>query len=251
MIRKIVQIDNDKCNGCGLCVPSCAEGAITIVNGKAVLAADNLCDGLGACLGDCPQDAIRIIERDADEFDEAAVEGHLKSIGREPHAEPHHAPAHHAPAAPAHHAGGGCPGSMARSFTREESADVPAAGQAPSELRQWPVQLHLVPPTAPYFRNADILVAADCVAFALGSFHRDLLKGKALAIACPKLDETGSYVEKLATIFREGDVKSVTVAIMEVPCCRGLDLMVKQAIGLTGRDIPLTTVTVGIQGELR
>jgi hypothetical protein len=140
---------------------------------------------------------------------------------------------------------------VARSFTREESADVPAAGQAPSELRQWPVQLHLVPPTAPYFRNADILVAADCVAFALGSFHRDLLRGKALAIACPKLDETGSYVEKLATIFREGDVKSVTVAIMEVPCCRGLDLMVKQAIGLTGRDIPLTTVTVGIQGELR
>src|SRR5512144_2535460 len=145
--------------------------------------------------------------------------------------------------------GCGCPGSMARVIEREEKE--PYSGTAPSELRQWPVQLHLVPPTAPYFRNADILVAADCVAFALGSFHQDLLKGKALAIACPKLDETGSYVEKLATIFREGGVKSVTVAIMEVPCCRGLDVMVKQAVGLSGKDIPLETVIVGVDGERR
>ncbi|MBT0653381.1 iron-sulfur cluster-binding oxidoreductase [Geomobilimonas luticola] len=149
------------------------------------------------------------------------------------------------------HLGCGCPGSMARVIERNETNGNETAAQAPSELRQWPVQLQLVPPTAPYFKEADILVAADCVAFALGSFHRDLLKGKALAIACPKLDETGSYVEKLATIFRENGVKSITVAIMEVPCCRGLDVMVKQAVGLSGKDIPLETVIIGVDGERR
>jgi hypothetical protein len=140
---------------------------------------------------------------------------------------------------------------MARVIEREETTSVTAAENTPSELRQWPVQLHLVPPTAPYFANSDILISADCVAFALGSFHRELLRGKALAIACPKLDETGGYVEKLATIFRENAVKSVTVAIMEVPCCRGLDLMVKQALGLSGKDIPLETIIIGIDGERR
>lgn len=146
--------------------------------------------------------------------------------------------------------GCGCPGSMARVIEREETTAA-TPERAPSELRQWPVQLHLVPPTAPYFRNAEILVAADCVGFALGSFHQDLLKGKALAIACPKLDETGSYVEKLATIFRNNEVKSVTVAIMEVPCCRGLDIMVKQALAQAGKPIPLETVVIGIAGERR
>jgi len=149
------------------------------------------------------------------------------------------------------HQGCGCPGSMARVIEREENTSTATAGQAPSELRQWPVQLHLVPPTAPYFREADILVAADCVAFAMGSFHQDLLKGKAIAIACPKLDETGAYVDKLATIIREGEVKSITVAIMEVPCCRGLDIMARQALAQSGRDIPLETVIVGINGERR
>jgi hypothetical protein len=147
--------------------------------------------------------------------------------------------------------GCGCPGSMARVIEREETSNGEATFSAPSELRQWPVQLHLVPPTAPYFRNADILVSADCVAFAMGSFHRDLLKGKAVAIACPKLDDTGNYVEKLAAIFRENDVKSVTVAIMEVPCCRGLDIMVKQALGLSGKEIPLETLIIGVDGERR
>jgi len=147
--------------------------------------------------------------------------------------------------------GCGCPGSMARVIEREETGNETATGSVPSELRQWPVQLHLVPPTAPYFRHADILVAADCVAFAMGSFHRDLLKGKAIAIACPKLDDTGNYVEKMAAIFREGEVKSVTVAIMEVPCCRGLDVMVKQAAVQSGRGIPVETIIVGINGERR
>ncbi len=147
--------------------------------------------------------------------------------------------------------GCGCPGSMARVIEREETNSTAAVGQAPSELRQWPVQLHLVPPAAPYFNNADILVSADCVAFAMGSFHSDLLKGKAVAIACPKLDETGAYVEKLATIFRTNEVKSVTVAIMEVPCCRGLDVMVKQAVEQSGKAIPLETIIVGVDGERR
>lgn len=146
--------------------------------------------------------------------------------------------------------GCGCPGSMARVIEREETTTA-RTDRAPSELRQWPVQLHLVPPTAPYFRNAEILIAADCVGFALGSFHQDLLKGKALAIACPKLDETGSYVEKLATIFRDNEVKSVTVAIMEVPCCRGLDILVKQALAQAGKPIPLETVVIGIDGKRR
>ncbi len=147
--------------------------------------------------------------------------------------------------------GCGCPGSMARVIEREEAKFEGTTESVPSELRQWPVQLHLVPPAAPYFRNADILISADCVAFAMGSFHRDLLQGKAIAIACPKLDDTGAYVEKLATIFRENDVKSITVAIMEVPCCRGLDVMVKQALGLSGKNIPLETLIVGVDGERR
>ncbi len=145
--------------------------------------------------------------------------------------------------------GCGCPGSMARVIERNETSEQEAKGSIPSELRQWPVQLHLVPPTAPYFQDADILVAADCVAFAMGEMHRRLLKGKALAIACPKLDETGNYVEKLAQIFQS--VKSVTVAIMEVPCCRGLDVMVRQALEKSGRHIPLETVVIGIDGERR
>ena|ERR1039457_3292589 len=147
--------------------------------------------------------------------------------------------------------GCGCLGSMARVIEREETAPTTTGVKAASELRQWPVQLHLVPPSAPYFQNADILVAADCVAFAMGSFHQDLLKGKAIAIACPKLDDTGNYVEKLATIFRDNNVKSVSVAIMEVPCCRGLDVMVKQALGASGKDIPLETLIIGIDGERR
>ncbi|UFS71198.1 iron-sulfur cluster-binding oxidoreductase [Geomonas sp. RF6] len=149
------------------------------------------------------------------------------------------------------HTGCGCPGSMARVIERVESAPAEATGKAPSELRQWPVQLHLVPPTAPWFQNSDILVAADCVAFALGSFHADLLKGKALAIACPKLDNTAPYVEKLATILKENEVKSLTIAIMEVPCCRGLDVLVRQALELSGKNVPVETVIIGVNGERR
>lgn len=147
--------------------------------------------------------------------------------------------------------GCGCPGSMARVIEREETTVAAVTGTIQSELRQWPVQLHLVPPTAPYFQNADVLVAADCVAFAMGDMHRQLLKGKALAIACPKLDDSGNYVDKLAQIFTAGAVKSVTVAIMEVPCCRGLDVMVRQAVAQSGLDIPFETIVIGINGERR
>jgi hypothetical protein len=149
------------------------------------------------------------------------------------------------------HSACGCPGSAARVIERNETAPADNGVKAVSELRQWPVQLHLVPPTAPWFQDSDILIAADCVAFALGSFHSDLLKGKAVAIACPKLDDTAPYVEKLATIFRQNEVKSITVAIMEVPCCRGLDVMVRQALTLSGKEIPLETATIGINGERR
>ena len=146
--------------------------------------------------------------------------------------------------------GCGCPGSMAKVIERPETTDT-AQGKAPSELRQWPVQLHLVPPTAPYFKDADILISADCVAFAMGSMHQDLLKGKALAIACPKLDDTTAYVDKLAHIFSANDIKSITVAIMEVPCCRGLDVMTREALQKSGRDIPLESIIIGINGERR
>jgi len=149
------------------------------------------------------------------------------------------------------HSACGCPGSMARVIERTEVTEETATVKAASELRQWPVQLHLLPPTAPWFKDSDILIAADCVAFALGSFHSDLLKGKALAIACPKLDDTTPYVEKLAAIFRENEVKSITVAIMEVPCCRGLDLMVRQALAQSGKEIALETAVIGVNGERR
>jgi len=146
--------------------------------------------------------------------------------------------------------GCGCPGSMARVIERDETTEASNV-KAKSELRQWPVQLHLVPPTAPYFRNADILICADCVAFAMGSLHQDLLKGKSLAIACPKLDDTSPYVEKLKRIFTENDIKSITVAIMEVPCCRGLDVMTREALRLSGKEIPIESVIIGIDGERR
>ncbi|MBI1921599.1 MAG: 4Fe-4S binding protein [Geobacter sp.] len=257
MIRKIVQIDQEKCNGCGLCVPSCAEGAIKIVNGKAVLSADNLCDGLGACLGDCPMDAINIIEREADEFDESAVEQHLEQIGREPHA-PHAPQAHHAHHGHQHghnhghhHHGGGCPGSRSMTIERPVDKSEAEAGSRQSQLRQWPVQLHLVPTSAPYFQDADILIAADCVPFAYGDFHKDFLKGKALVIGCPKLDDNNFYLEKLTELFRNSSIRSITVARMEVPCCGGIVMAARQALAASGKSIPFIEVTIGVDGEIR
>ena len=255
MKRKIVKIDEDLCNGCGLCVPSCAEGAIQIVDGKARLIAENLCDGLGACLGDCPVDAITIEEREADEFDEVAVEEHLKEIGRggAQHAVSDFATGGGCPSAAVQNfatvTGGGCPSAKAMSFSSPSQGGTTAIGSRPSRLTQWPIQLHLVPPTAPFFQNADVVLAADCAPFAYADFQEDLLKGKALAIACPKLDDTGPYVDKLTAMITESNIRSLTVVHMEVPCCNGLISMARQAITNSGRDVPLETVCIGIKGE--
>jgi len=246
MLRKIVKIDQDKCDGCGLCVPSCAEGAIKMINGKAVLSADNLCDGLGACLGECPRDAIQIEERDTDEFDEAAVEKHLAAQGKPAPAHQHAAPAHH------QHAGGGCPGSRAMSFVRPQEAAVSApSGKQQSQLAQWPVQLHLVSTTAPYFQGADLLITADCVPVAYAGYHEDFLKGKAVVMGCPKLDDNNFYTQKLTELFSKSDVKSITVLKMEVPCCGGIAVAARQALAASGKQIPYKEVTIGIQGTIK
>jgi len=246
MIRKIVLIDEEKCNGCGLCVPACAEGAIKIVNGKAVLSADNLCDGLGACLGECPQDAITVIEREADEFDEEAVTEHLAKATIAPEAaKPHHPGHDHREA---HH--GGCPGSRVVSFTPPPAPTV-ATEKQPSQLRQWPVQLHLAPVNAPYFKDADLLITADCVPFAYADFHKDFLAGKSVVIGCPKLDDNSFYQEKLTELFRVNNLKSITVLRMEVPCCGGIVVAARQALTASGKDIPFHEVTISISGEAR
>jgi NAD-dependent dihydropyrimidine dehydrogenase PreA subunit len=251
MIREIVKIDEDKCNGCGLCVPGCAEGAIRIVDGKARLIADNLCDGLGACLGHCPQDAIIIEKRPAEEFDEVAVEEHLKSTGRA--AAAHSEPAHSgSPSVQVQSFAtpitGGCPSARLMSFDKPA---VPAE-ESPvrtSELRQWPVQMHLVPPSAPFLKNADLLLAADCVPFAYADFHRDFLQGRALLIGCPKLDDGQAYLQKLTAILSQNEIRSLTVLHMEVPCCSGLIMLARQAIAASGKSVPLETTRIGIQGD--
>jgi len=250
MIREVVKIDEEKCNGCGECVPACAEGAIQIIDGKAKLLADNLCDGLGACLGECPMDAISIEQREAEDFDEEAVEAHLEKMGAKPHAPagggcPSAAVQNFAPSAPQ----GGCPSARMQSFTSGDSGEE--AGSRQSQLRQWPVQLHLVPPTAPFLRGADVLLAADCVPFSYADFHKDFLKDKALLIACPKLADTSPYVEKLAAMIQQSQIRSLTVAHMEVPCCSGLIFIARQAIEASGVDVPFETIRFGIQGELK
>ncbi|MCK4508550.1 MAG: 4Fe-4S binding protein [Desulfuromonadales bacterium] len=256
MIRQMVEIDEEKCNGCGDCVPSCAEGAIQIINGKAKLISDNLCDGLGACLGDCPLGAITVVEREADEYDEVAVDEHLKDIGRAPlshHEEPTAPAAGGCPSAAvksfAAPAAGGCPSARVMNLEKPASGDSAEVASRPSRLAQWPIQLHLVPPTAPFFQNADVLLAADCVPFAYADFQEELLKGKALAIACPKLDNTEPYVEKLTAMITQSNIKSLTVVHMEVPCCNGLVMMARQALANSGRDIPFETVCIGIRGD--
>ena len=238
MKRGIVKIDEAKCNGCGECVPNCAEGALQIIDGKAKLVGDLYCDGLGACLGTCPADAIIIEDREADAFDPEAVEEHLASQSA----------AAAAPTACAH----ACPGSLSRTLTPSAATDEAApAGVAKSELRQWPLQLTLVPPTAPYFADADLLVAADCVGFALPDFHGRMLKGKVAVIACPKLDDVAPYVEKLAAILSTNNIRSVTVAHMEVPCCTGIVRVVEMALERAGSDLQIQDVTVGIDGNIK
>jgi len=237
MKRKIIEIDEDKCNGCGTCVTGCAEGALAIVDGKAKLVNDVFCDGLGACIGDCPTGALKIIEREAPEFDEAAVEKHL---GRQKPAVP-----------PA----GGCPGMQMR-FNQQKPAARPAApavsGQViPSELNQWPTQLHLVPPSAPFFKGRELVVLSTCSPSASPDVNWRFVRGRAIVIACPKLDRTEGYVEKLTAILASNGIPKVIIVRMEVPCCGGLTMMVAEAVRRSGRtDLAVEEAVIGLDGGL-
>jgi len=233
-VRNIVEIDEGKCDGCGLCVISCAEGALEIRDGKAKIIKEIYCDGLGACIGECPQGALEIVKKESEPFDEEATEEHVKRLrDKEPHKEVEVA----------------CPGSKLIHFQSQAPTKgvEQISGQA-SELRNWPVQIHLLPVNAPFFNGADLLIAADCVPFAMGAFHQRLLKGKILAIGCPKLDDSKFYVEKLGQIFANNDIRSITIGYMEVPCCAGLLHVVNKALEASGKKIPVDTVKVSIRG---
>jgi NAD-dependent dihydropyrimidine dehydrogenase PreA subunit len=231
--RDIIRIDESLCNGCGQCIPACAEGALQIIDGKARLVSEIYCDGLGACLGTCPQDAITIETREASDFDEAAARQHLierdsATIGNEC----------------------GCASAEVKMF--EESDIFAATGDdVPriSQLEHWPVQLTLLPPSAPFLKGADLLLTADCVPFAYADYHRDYIKGHVVTVACPKLDDYPAHLERLTAILRESSPLSLTVVRMEVPCCSGLTQMARQAIERSGRDIPQREVVIGIDGQ--
>jgi Pyruvate/2-oxoacid:ferredoxin oxidoreductase delta subunit len=238
-MRNIVEIDEEKCDGCGNCVIACAEGALEIRDGKAKIIKEIYCDGLGACIGECPQDALTVAMKESDPFDEAAMEAHLKTLREKQVKElPPEVEA-------------GCPGAKLVSLPQRgpavetQAADVPA-----SELRNWPIQIHLIPPTAPFFNGADLLIAADCLPFAMAGFHQSVLQGKILAVGCPKLDDTEAYVTKFAQIFASNDIKSITIGYMEVPCCAGLLHVVHKALEASGKPIPVSTIRISVQGEI-
>jgi ferredoxin len=246
MKRKIISIDEALCNGCSLCVNACHEGALQMVNGKAKLVSDTYCDGLGDCLPACPTGAIKIIERDAGDYDEAAVAARMAAKG-------HAAPAAPGPATAKPPLFSGCPGQMAKSIARTPMPttlpnDAPA-GVPVAQLGNWPVQIKLVNPRAPYLQNAALLVAADCTAFAFADIHRRFMRNKVTLIGCPKLDE-GDYAEKLTAILQANEIKSVTVLRMEVPCCGGIATAVQRALQTSGKMIPWQVVTVGTDGSL-
>jgi ferredoxin len=265
-MRDIIQIDEDLCDGCGLCIVDCEEGALQIVEGKAKLVSETFCDGFGNCVGSCPQDAITIIQREAEDFDETAVEEHLKTFqpdlpsstsenqaGTAPQpANPFPTAAQTTATSPHPHSGG-CPGSALRMFESSpgnESDDSATTGEIKSTLTQWPVQLMLVPPTAPFLRGREILLAADCCPFAYADFHRKHLKGKSLLVGCPKLDDLNHYRQKLEAVFRDSGCTGVTVMIMEVPCCGGLNMVAREALKASGANIPLKEIIIGIRGEV-
>jgi Pyruvate/2-oxoacid:ferredoxin oxidoreductase delta subunit len=230
-LRKIIEIDEGKCNGCGKCIPNCAEGALQVVDGKARLVSEVFCDGLGACLGTCPQDAIRIVEREAEDFDEQAAVEHVRR--REP--------------APVH----ACPGAAVLGFAEPERAATPSsAAPSPSALTHWPVQITLAPVQAPFYGGADLLLAADCVPFAFADFHRAFLQGRKVLIGCPKLDNAQAYVGKIAEILARNEIASLTVVHMEVPCCSGLTAVARKALEKSGSRVPLEDVTIGIRGDV-
>lgn len=257
MIREVISIDEELCDGCGLCVPACAEGAVQMIEGKARLVSDVLCDGLGACLSHCPLGAIKIEQREADPFDEWAVREHLAGEKAAPAGgQPRHPTleARFAGGTPVPHPDGACPSSRFAQFANQApagGADPDAGGpDTPSELTHWPVQLKLLSPTAPVLRGARLLVAADCVPVAYADFHTKMLRGRAVVIACPKLDDTHGYVEKLAEMIRHNQPTELTVAHMQVPCCTGILHAVLEARRLAGSDLPVEDVVIGIRGEV-
>ena len=238
--RKIIEINEELCDGCGQCVIACAEGAIKIIDGKAKVISDNLCDGLGACIGDCPQGALKIVERETDEFDEDAVEKHLEQQKKAELM---------ADTLPC-----GCPSTQIQDFTTEttcQAANKPVSiASEESALSHWPVQIRLVPPDAPFLKGADLLVAADCVPVAYPALHNDFLKGRIVMIGCPKFDDKESYVEKFAEIFKTAGIKSITCLIMEVPCCSGLPGILTRAMENAGTDIPLEKIVISNRGKI-
>lgn len=237
MKRNIIEIEKEKCNGCGLCAAACHEGAIALVNGKAELLREDYCDGLGDCLPACPMDAIRIVEREAVAYDAQAVAARQQQMKNAPDAPTGHIPHE-----------GGCPGSRAKRLA-VRSVRPPQADEMPSQLSQWPVQIQLVSPQASYFQGADLLIAADCTAFAHGDFHNRFIRGRITLIGCPKLDVV-EYTEKLTDIFRGNDIRSLLVTRMEVPCCGGLERAVRTAIENSGKDIPLQVVVIATDGQI-
>ncbi|WP_300674228.1 4Fe-4S binding protein [Desulfoluna sp.] len=247
IMRKIIEIDEDKCTGCGACVPACAEGAIEIIDGKAKVIKDLLCDGLGACIGDCPEDALHIVEREADAYDEEAVHKHLAAQERtDKGAQP--------PAAEAG-SGCGCPSATLMDLKAPspcQSANIPKDQlSGVSALSHWPVQIRLIPPTAPFLKGADLLVTADCVPVSYPDLHTTYLKGRKVMLGCPKFDDAQSYIEKFRDIFSVAGIKSVTVLLMEVPCCSGLPMIVKKGLELSGADVPITEVVIALDGTIK
>ncbi len=232
-LRNIVKIDEEKCNGCGKCVTACAEGAIQLVNGKAKLISEVYCDGLGACIGHCPQDAITVEQREAEEFDEQAVEKHLTQQ-KHKSAELNFV----------------CPGMMTKKLRDSDSCVRADSPQFASQLSHWPVQLKLVPPSAPYLAGADLLLVADCVPFAMGDFHSRFLTGRSIVVGCPKLDDTKFYVDKLAAVLKQNNINSLTVVHMEVPCCSGLTAIATEAVKLSGLQLAFDDVTISLQGNI-
>jgi len=236
-VRKIVTIDEERCNGCGLCIPNCAEGALKIIDGKAKLVSDKFCDGLGACLGHCPQDAIQVVEREAAQFDKEAVDRVLTIQAR------HHQKVHGENL-------NGCPGSIVLDLRAEKASQgAVEIEEVKSELRQWPIQLRLVPSGAPYFQGSDLLIAADCAAFTYGNFHREFLKGRVLVIGCPKFDDTQYCLQKLTEILKLNEIKSITLVNMEVPCCFRLQHITEEAIRRSGKAVPLQQIVISAKGE--
>jgi NAD-dependent dihydropyrimidine dehydrogenase PreA subunit len=272
MQRSIIEIDQEKCTGCGQCIPKCPEGAIQIIDSKARLVSELMCDGLGACLGHCPEGAITVIKREAEEYDERKVMANIVIQGDHTiHAHLTHLKEHKQdefynqavaylhkkgiplpqPKEKGMHEHAGCPGSRTMSFEKKEDAGVVVTGQRPSNLTHWPVQMHLISPHAPHYQGADVLLAADCTAYALGDFHKDYLMGKALAIACPKLDDGQEiYIEKIKALIDDAKINTLTVMIMQVPCCGGLLAIAKQAAAQAERKIPIKNIVVGLQGTI-